>query len=418
MQRLPNDGRRALPRAHPLPQPATRHSIQGTLQAHSVVQRNIRAGRSQHDTLDHVGLASFNASGSHLAVVRHRYVKVFETDSLQCVASFEGLGEPWGNNAQWGPEGTLGVFEDRQGKAILHGDLLLAGEDKTPHGGLQRIVVPSSAQKYELREVSPDLSKVFVDWSLSNGRAGLAVFDLHNGDMLWEDSLYGLIAVSFDVVNAAWHVNSNIVFYSTEDTTSGHGAVWAVELDHRGTHKFAKPRLLWHQQPSELPAMAYRFSVSNNGSWVTWSISFQDHTCNERAVLHWPSGQLLWRRRGWSIGDLKFDWEGNRFACFQVHPTEYDGINLCVAELALADGADISEERFAEVSGHLAISRHDQPALVDLVLSLEWSPAGDILAISVENRRAYDLGDHLPNKRRGPLQCIASQLACSQLPGV
>ncbi|KAK9802913.1 hypothetical protein WJX73_005752 [Symbiochloris irregularis] len=84
--------RRSLPEPHPLQQPATRSSIQASLQAYADATRNIRNSTATHKQVHHARCATFNATASHLAVMQLQEgwaVKIFETDSMRCVTSYE-----------------------------------------------------------------------------------------------------------------------------------------------------------------------------------------------------------------------------------------------------------------------------------------------------------------------------------------
>ncbi|KAK9802795.1 hypothetical protein WJX73_006679 [Symbiochloris irregularis] len=84
--------RRCLPVAHPLGRRATRDSVQVALQRFADVNKNIRAGVGTCKLVTTNNVISFNAVGSHIALVEKNFTKIYEIDSGCCVADYEGLG--------------------------------------------------------------------------------------------------------------------------------------------------------------------------------------------------------------------------------------------------------------------------------------------------------------------------------------
>lgn len=239
-------------------------------------------------------------------------------------------------------------------------------------------------------QVSPDLSKVLFDGSLKQAQGDrmlCSVYDLSGQCKLWEGSDEGLTLYS-----AAWHANGSVFLFAAQSSTKHPASIWTVDLEENSSHTFAKQCLFWQLPESWGPYRAANFSSSQDCAWVAWTVYDDDDHDSQCIQAHWPSGKNLdLHADDEPIINFTWSWEGDYCAYFL--PFCCDGTKLCAGKPLSSDLSQVNCHMAArEVSCPLAISENTSPAEADFDLQQAWSPGGDILAVSLEVRRAHAPG--------------------------
>ncbi|KAK9813682.1 hypothetical protein WJX73_003333 [Symbiochloris irregularis] len=306
--------KRHLPKPHPMAQPATRASIDQALQAYATARTNVRAGHLVDTKRIQASSASFNVTGSHLAVIEDRSVKVFDTATAQCVENFTGL-RTQHTAVQWGQQGTVGTFSGRQKKGavtLYHGDLV-SGPQQAPAWKLLEHTPLPEARPYTKLHISPDLSKVFFSFGrevnpsdtedeegdLTGFQNICRVVDAHAGEILWEQALEFGNLHCMDYTCMVWHPICDTFFLALHDVDDQlyPGETFAVSIADGFQSEFN-----FNVRETEADYITESMSITPMGPghepddvWLTLQLTSQDEAnTTERALLQWPSKSIHW----------------------------------------------------------------------------------------------------------------------------
>lgn len=321
---------------------------------------------------------------------------------MRCVTSFQGLGECH-TAVQWGQQGTVGtlaVWLDEATLSLCHGELVKPAQSEAPWGTLKHTILPSFSKMHHLvnAQISPDLSKIFMTCMLDKGaRASpqtvCSVFDTCTGDKLWEQALDNSEDGMLFCACQVWHPDNCTFFFKVckRDCFSKPAGVYAVGL---GDGSVRQCDFGWRSKEalsSSIPFQVSNLCISPTGDCLALSLCYED-SAPERVILHWPTLHLLWRVSNVAMGDLWWDWAGGSFAYFQMHPSTYSGISVCVAKPAAAlDSRSGSAHAWAShASCHFnSPGDHEHPDANLMTRHIAWAPKGDVLALSIEHTRSY-----------------------------
>ena len=333
-----------LPGPHPVSTPVTRASAQHALHVYSETVRRLESGAFVQTKLGAACAASFNASGSHLAVLGLRVLRIF--DGASCVVTFDGL--PEGRKCfTWAQAGTRGML-------VLAGPIfsMASGEfveDRSSVQSWESLPVVTALPDIKwlhfcasTLQVSRDLSKVFVCWTPYRNTTRI-VLDAHTGAELWRQSWPHNMECMPQLIRSvmAWHPDSDTFFHNTGGPYSPEPTgIWAVNLskgssgqcDHGlfdkdvfNEHMYG---IHWRQSPTDI-------SVSPDGVWLAVSLTHVEIVENEYTsgscvcLVQWEGG-LVWQLRKKVIRGLSWAWEGSQCAAIIGRFIDAEASALCI----------------------------------------------------------------------------------------
>ncbi|KAK9795559.1 hypothetical protein WJX73_008585 [Symbiochloris irregularis] len=285
--------------------------------------------------------ASFNATGSHLAVVLHKQVFIHETEGFKRVMTFQWFEEwqpklPGDQYFKWSKVGarTAGIliFKIDQGVVFEHGDLAVG--DAGPAGPFARhqqwdcqvCLIPHStaeaSQKFESLHLSPNLTRVFIVSTAGTRQPNgsnpshtlAAVYDTYDGQKLWEEKWeelsilvyhgvnYNALGMSSEQIVINWK-NGKVLFKGSRPEANGHGFSWNWAGTHfafgRGMHLAGDPELcvckLTAGSPPKWP--------STRAADDEWTVVSSCRTCEVQPEAFDSSPWTFVRFAAWSPGD-------------------------------------------------------------------------------------------------------------------
>ena len=143
---------------------------------------NVKTGQAVHKRV-HAHRASFNMSGTHLAVTewtqdRKQIIKIYEMSSMRCVMSFFEDGSSSESYILWAQQGTAGfltTYSDEDHLSFCHGELVHVpkGMQGQPLHTLTCFEPPLQGKfgghhGHVTSRASPDLSKIFLSGTQQN----------------------------------------------------------------------------------------------------------------------------------------------------------------------------------------------------------------------------------------------------------